>query len=176
MIRLELTRKYGNPQFMIGELQESSTGFRCVTMERVDPKYWRGMKNFCAIPEGWYRLKIAFDDDLQIRLKLMKTTGVYRNATIGGEAMPFNMPAGSIAVGSSFDAETNSLLDSDMVCRGLDLWVRNLFAAGRIKGYTGASYQIYMEVKKSEFYTFERKSQKKESEVCDESISFDFTK
>ena len=175
MVELVLTRTFGNRQFTLGRLEEPKTGFKCKTMERIDPKHWKGMKNFCAIPEGSYRIRICTHPDLSFYLQLV-LAGAYRNAAIGGPATPFGLPAGSIAVGSSFDAETNSLLDSDMVCRGLDLWVRNLFAAGRIKGYTGASYQIYMEVKKSEFYTFERKSQKKESEVCDESISFDFTK
>ena len=170
-----MTRTMGNEQYMLGRLEEFTTGFTCKTMERRDPRYWHGMKNHCAIKEGRYKVKIVTNQDLSFGLRIAQM-GAYRNAIIDGEAVPFNMPAGSIAVGSSFDAETNSLLDSDMVCRGLDLWVRNLFAAGRIKGYTGASYQIYMEVKKSEFYTFERKSQKKESEVCDEGISFDFTK
>ena len=98
MITLELSRFYGAPGYTWGTMKESLTGFSCWTMERHDPNHWRGMKNYCAIPAGQYRLRVTTRDNLKLNLRLL-IPGTYRKAELTNACVPNDQPAGSICVG-----------------------------------------------------------------------------
>lgn len=172
MVEMVLTRTMGNEQYMLGRLEEFTTGFTCKTMERRDPRHWCGMKNYCAIKEGRYKVKIVTNQDLSFGLRIAQM-GAYRNAIIDGEAVPFNMPAGSIAVGVAFKQEIHALIGSDSVRKGLDKWVRHLYANGHISSFD-RSGEIMLKVQYGEFYTYKNDAPiKEEKEVANEE-NFDF--
>lgn len=152
MVELVLTRTFGNRQFTLGRLEEPKTGFKCKTMERIDPKHWKGMKNFCAIPEGSYKIRICTHPDLSFYLQLV-LAGAYRNAAIGGSATPFSLPAGSIAVGTEYAKELHMLKGSDIVCQGINKWVNALFTDGHIKSFSHSG-EIMLKVQYSDYYTY----------------------
>ena len=98
-VRLTLTRTGGTPAFTQGVLTEKGTGFTCYTLERRDPNHWKGMKNYCAIPAGLYRLKIYTRENLQHNFQL-SITGTYRHAVFSDSKSPSETAAGCICVGT----------------------------------------------------------------------------
>jgi len=112
-------------------------------------------------------VKIVTNQDLSFGLRIAQM-GAYRNAIIDGEAVPFNMPAGSIAVGVSFKPEDHALIGSDSVRKGLDKWVRSLYANGHISSFE-RSGEIMLKVQYGEFYTYKNDAPiKEEKEVANE--------
>ena len=102
MITLVLKREYGCKGYTTGKMVERVTGFSCSTMERRDPQHWRGIKNYCAIKEGTYKLKVYTRENLKLNLQL-SMTGAYHNATLSGEVLD-----------------------------GIDQWIRQLMCDGHI--------------------------------------------
>ena len=96
MLLLRLTRLLGTRSYTEGMLSEETTGFRCATLERAHPDYVGGMKNFLALPNGMYKLRLQMPD-LTWTLGI-SATGVYRRAAFleGKEA---GGAAGSVVVG-----------------------------------------------------------------------------
>lgn len=175
MVTLELTRWYGAPGFTWGTMKEPQTGFSCRTMERRDAKHWMGMKNYCAIPAGRYKLKVVTRDNLKLNLKL-SMTGAYRNAELTDAKVPYEQPAGCICVGKSINRDKCLLEGGAVVMDGIDAWIRRLMYDGRIstKMKTG---ELVLVVNYAEGYYYDEKAKGgKEEERKDEEHNdhFDF--
>ncbi|MBQ3926152.1 MAG: hypothetical protein IKN44_05215 [Bacteroidaceae bacterium] len=174
MITLELSRFYGAPGYTWGTMKESLTGFSCWTMERHDPNHWRGMKNYCAIPAGQYRLRVTTRDNLKLNLRLL-IPGTYRKAELTNACVPNDQPAGSICVGKKIDRERKALEGGDVVLDGIDTWIRRLMNDGHIstKMRTG---EIRLLVKYADGYYYDHQAKNKEEETNDaeQDVRFDF--
>lgn len=156
-------------------MKEPQTGFSCHTMERRDPKHWRGMKNYCAIPAGRYKLRVITRDNLKLNLKLLMS-GTYRNAEFADAKVPNDQPAGSICVGKSINRDKCQLEGGEVVLDGIDAWIRRLMYDGRVstKMKTG---ELELVVNYAEGYYYDeqatdRKEEEQHEEECD--TSFDF--
>ena len=161
MITLVLKREYGCKGYTTGKMVERVTGFSCSTMERRDPQHWRGIKNYCAIKEGTYKLKVYTRENLKLNLQL-SMTGAYHNATLSGACAPHELPAGSICVGRGIDPDTPIMKGGDEVLDGIDQWIRQLMCDGHVtpKMKTG---EIMLKVSYAEGYVWdEGKAEPKE--------------
>ena len=102
MLKLTLTRTYGDCNITVGDLRDEHGELRLKTFEKRCPEKWKGMKNFCALPVGVYKMSfVMIPGSLDETLKV-STTGTYRRAMITGSAFS-SIPAGSICVGLSVD-------------------------------------------------------------------------
>lgn len=170
MIQLELTRLSGTSEYTFGVMRERMTGFSCRTMERRDPLHWQGIKNYCAVPAGKYKLRFIARDNLKLNLQLA-VTGTYRNAELTSESVPYSLSAGSICVGKVANHEKGLLEGGEVVLDGIDAWIKQLICDGYIstKIKTG---EMELVVKYAECYYYDNRTKNKQKEKHHEAEAY----
>lgn len=160
MLKLTLTRFIGDSNITVGELKDEHGKLRLATYEKRCPEHWNGMKNFCALPCGVYKMSFMMIPNTLDETLKVSTTGTYRKAMITGDVL--NVPAGSIVVG--FSVENYRLRGRKDAIDLFVSWLRQKKHDGTLPWNPKAG-DVILEIKNAPTFVYE---ETEEQEITDE--------
>ena len=168
-ISLKLVRTYSNRSVTRGELMETTTGFRCRTLERREPSTTQSQQK-CrfALPCGTYRMKLGMDN---LRYNLwVSMTGAFRNARFISLPNPNRAESGCISLGTQW--EDDKMKGGDLAADQLHQLIEYLIINGRMsaKGKVG---EVVLTIEKSKDFIFDDQEEEDEKLLKKLNIKWD---